>query len=78
MSCYGNRAERGTIWNNILAKSLGSGIADEEDDDDDDDDESSDIEDDSVEENKTEDEDKSRDEKIKTLIQIYCRLLAST
>ena len=43
--------------NNILAESLGSGIADEEEDDDDD------VEGDSFEEDKTE------DEKIKTLIQ---------
>ena len=55
--------------NNILAKSLGSGIAVKEEQDDDDDEESADIEDDSVEEDKTEDEDKSPNEKIKTIIQ---------
>ena len=57
--------------NNILAKSLGSGIEDEEEHDDHDDEEegSANIEDDSVEEDKAEDEDKSPDEKIKTLIQ---------
>ena len=58
--------------NNILDKSLGSGIADEEEDDDDDDDEeeeSANIEDDSVEDDKTKDEDKSPDVKIKTIIQ---------
>ena len=44
------------ILNNILAKSLGSGIADEEEDDDDDDEESANVEDDSFEEDKTEDE----------------------
>ena len=57
--------------NNILAKSLGSGIEDEEEHDDHDDEEegSANIEDDSVEEDKAEDEDKSPDEKIKMLIQ---------
>ena len=55
------------ILNNILAKSLGSGIADEEQDDDK---ESANVEDDSVaEEDKVEFADKSPDEKIKTLIQ---------
>ena len=53
--------------NNILSKSLGSGIADEEQDDDK---ESANVEDDSVaEEEKAEVEDKSPDETIKTLIQ---------
>ena len=63
--------EEYTILNNILAKSLDSGIADDEeeeeedvdDDDDDDEGESANVEDNSVEEDKTE------DEKIKTLIQ---------
>ena len=59
--------EEYTILNNILAKSLGSGIADEEQDDDK---ESASVEDDSVaEEDKAEVADKSPDEKIKMLIQ---------
>ena len=61
--------EECTILNNILAKSLGSGIADEEEDGDDEEEESANIEDDSVEDDKTEDKDKSPDEKIKTIIQ---------
>ena len=53
--------------NNILAKSLGSGIADEEQDDDK---ETPNVEDDSVvEEDKEGVEDKSPDEMIKMLIQ---------
>ena len=56
--------EEDTILNNTLAKSLGSGIADDEEegDVDDNDEESANVEDDSVEENKTE------NEKIKSLI----------
>ena len=52
--------------NNILAKSIGSGITDKEEEEgdvDDDEGDSADVEDDSVEEDKTE------DEKIKMLIQ---------
>ena len=58
---------RYTIVNNILTKSLGSGIAGEEQDDDK---ESANVEDDSVvEEDKAGVEDKSPDEMIKMLIQ---------
>ena len=54
--------------NNILSKSLGSGIAEEEEhDDDDEEEESANIEDGSVEDDKT--EHKSPDEKIKKIIQ---------
>ena len=56
--------EEYTILNNIVAKSLGSGIADGEEDDDDE--ESANVEGDSFEEDKTE------DEKIKT--SIYYRI----
>ena len=48
---------------------------DDDDDDDDDDKESANVEDDSVEDDKTEVEDKSPDEKIKTLIQSTVELL---